>query len=206
MDSTNKKLIGIAVALLILMGIVGAVKEYQWNKLSDLDQVNSGYGLGTDNDGRDQVVCTADAMECPDGSYVGRVAPDCSFALCPETQATSTGSNPGTIPVPNKAQTGTLNGVVTLGPVCPVEPVPADPNCAPKPYSTTVVLTDPSTNKEIARTKSTSAGAYSFVVAPGDYILTAIGGSMFPRCPSLSATVVKNSSVKVNISCDTGIR
>lgn len=29
------------------------------------------------------IACTADAMMCPDGSYVGRVAPDCKFAMCP---------------------------------------------------------------------------------------------------------------------------
>lgn len=31
----------------------------------------------------DAVFCTMDAMECPDGSFVGRVAPDCEFAACP---------------------------------------------------------------------------------------------------------------------------
>lgn len=29
------------------------------------------------------VMCTMDAMECPDGSYVGRIPPSCSFAACP---------------------------------------------------------------------------------------------------------------------------
>lgn len=29
------------------------------------------------------VFCTMDAMMCPDGSYVGRVAPNCDFAQCP---------------------------------------------------------------------------------------------------------------------------
>lgn len=29
------------------------------------------------------VFCTMDAMLCPDGSYVGRVAPDCQFEACP---------------------------------------------------------------------------------------------------------------------------
>jgi len=29
------------------------------------------------------VVCTADVKQCLDGSYVGRVAPDCDFAPCP---------------------------------------------------------------------------------------------------------------------------
>ncbi len=28
-------------------------------------------------------VCTMDAKQCPDGSYVGRVAPSCVFADCP---------------------------------------------------------------------------------------------------------------------------
>lgn len=28
--------------------------------------------------------CTADAMECPDGSFVGRVPPYCHFAECPK--------------------------------------------------------------------------------------------------------------------------
>ena len=29
------------------------------------------------------VFCTQDVMRCPDGSYVGRVAPNCEFAACP---------------------------------------------------------------------------------------------------------------------------
>ncbi|MAZ30427.1 hypothetical protein CL655_04080 [bacterium] len=28
------------------------------------------------------VACTADAMQCPDGSYVGRSGPNCEF-VCP---------------------------------------------------------------------------------------------------------------------------
>ena len=32
------------------------------------------------------VVCTMDVKECPDGSYVSRVAPKCDFAPCPETR------------------------------------------------------------------------------------------------------------------------
>jgi len=38
----------------------------------------------------DGVMCTADAMECPDGSYVGRVAPSCEFAACPEVSTAET--------------------------------------------------------------------------------------------------------------------
>ncbi len=31
----------------------------------------------------DVTFCTEDAKQCPDGSYVGRVAPSCEFAPCP---------------------------------------------------------------------------------------------------------------------------
>ncbi|MCL4208597.1 hypothetical protein KJZ63_03120 [Patescibacteria group bacterium] len=41
---------------------------------SDTDQVNVP---------KTDVVCTADAKQCPDGSSVGRVAPNCEFAACP---------------------------------------------------------------------------------------------------------------------------
>lgn len=33
------------------------------------------------------VACTLDAKMCPDGSYVGRIAPDCEFAPCPEMKS-----------------------------------------------------------------------------------------------------------------------
>ncbi len=32
----------------------------------------------------DQVTCTQDAMQCPDGSWVGRSGPKCEF-ICPQT-------------------------------------------------------------------------------------------------------------------------
>lgn len=36
-----------------------------------------------------QVACTEDAMLCPDGSYVARVAPSCAFAACPSGTTTN---------------------------------------------------------------------------------------------------------------------
>lgn len=34
------------------------------------------------------IACTMDAKQCPDGSYVGRAAPDCDFEDCPESGKT----------------------------------------------------------------------------------------------------------------------
>ena len=43
------------------------------------------------------MACTEEALECPDGSYVGRTGPSCSFAPCPaassETGTLVTGSS-----------------------------------------------------------------------------------------------------------------
>jgi len=36
------------------------------------------------------VFCTQDAKQCPDGSFVGRVAPNCEFEACPDTSNAST--------------------------------------------------------------------------------------------------------------------
>lgn len=38
------------------------------------------------------VACTMDAKQCPDGSYVGRVGPNCEFAACPTPKPTPTDS------------------------------------------------------------------------------------------------------------------
>lgn len=35
------------------------------------------------NPEEEPVACTMDARLCPDGSYVGRVPPDCEFESCP---------------------------------------------------------------------------------------------------------------------------
>src|SRR5258706_9652825 len=72
----------------------------------------------------DGVVCTQEAKLCPDGSYVGRTGPKCEFAACPNVSSSKSG----------------ITGRVTLSPTCPVETVPPDPKCAPKPYSTSIYI------------------------------------------------------------------
>ena len=34
----------------------------------------------------DQIACTQDAMQCPDGSWVGRSGPKCEF-ICPQASS-----------------------------------------------------------------------------------------------------------------------
>ncbi|MEK7568003.1 MAG: hypothetical protein AAB513_03740 [Patescibacteria group bacterium] len=60
----SKIFIGILVAI-----IVGVGSLYLNNK-AKLNMPN------------ENIACTMDAKMCPDGSYVGRTAPNCEFAKC----------------------------------------------------------------------------------------------------------------------------
>lgn len=44
------------------------------------------------------VACTMEAMQCPDGSFVGRQPPSCEFAACPgQGRGNGSGSTPGSM-------------------------------------------------------------------------------------------------------------
>jgi hypothetical protein len=80
----------------------------------------------------DMVACTMDAKACPDGSYVGRVGPNCEFEACPTTTAdTVSGKSCTTV-----SDCGTDYECVDLSPVVR-EGVPANLRCskigAPRP-------------------------------------------------------------------------
>ena len=50
---------------------------------------------------KEGIACTADAKECPDGSYVGRTGPNCKFAACPiMPQENSYGTDIGAPDIP----------------------------------------------------------------------------------------------------------
>ncbi len=50
-------------------------------------KLNQLYGCGVAVKPPTPVSCTEDAKQCPDGSYVGRIAPSCQFAPCPTSDA-----------------------------------------------------------------------------------------------------------------------
>jgi len=97
-----------------------------------------------------------------------------------------------------------VRGSVTLGPTCPVERIPPDPTCAPKPYSTTIDITQHGTS--VKTIQSDAAGAFRTELVPGSYTLTAKGGATLPRCNPVSVVVKPDLFALLQISCDTGIR
>jgi hypothetical protein len=145
--------------------------------------------------------CTMEAKLCPDGSAVGRTGPNCEFAACPEagTPLVEEGTKK------DAGAAGTVTGTVTLSPICPVERIPPEPQCAPKPYQTKIdVFTTDGT--ELVKTIQTGAdGRFSATLPRGDYSFQAGGGIVMPRCSPVEVHVQATIST-VDISCDTGIR
>lgn len=71
MDRTSRRGFGIA-AILILIAAAALLGGGFW--------AYQKYGVPSFNKG---AVCTDDAKQCPDGSYVGRSGPNCEFTACP---------------------------------------------------------------------------------------------------------------------------
>ncbi|MDE1924737.1 MAG: hypothetical protein KGH79_00970 [Patescibacteria group bacterium] len=153
------------------------------------------------------VACSADAMQCPDGSWVGRSGPNCEF-VCPASAATSTATTTngggGSILPYNSG----IRGTVMAGPTCPVERVPPDPACADKPLQTLVSIYRASdTERAFATTHSNANGSFEVSLPPGSYVVGAGDpGAILPRCANTPAEVGASGYAAVAVSCDTGIR
>ena len=133
------------------------------------------------------VFCTMDAKLCPDGSYVGRIPPDCEFAPCPEVK------------------TGILKGIVAIGPLCPVEPCPAT---TPNPYLSRFLILEKEGDGLFPPVSLNEDGTFETELSTGRYILN-LSNCDFLGCSfSLPKTVLveENKINEVNIDIDTGIR
>jgi hypothetical protein len=108
-------------------------------------------------------------------------------------------------------EAGFLEGVISIGPICPVEAIPPDPGCLPtaetyKTYPISVWKTD-GTNK-IALLEPAIDGSYRTELAPGNYLVILernqnyIGSSNLP----VEVTIISQNKTILNIVIDTGIR
>jgi hypothetical protein len=177
------------------------------------------------------VACSQEAKQCPDGSYVGRSGPNCEFAACPEPKATTTPPIASSSPVacPQIALacpdgsfvtaqgpdckipacptlTSGIEGKITLGPTCPVQRVPPDPNCADKPYQATVIVKTADGQKEITHFTSQTDGSFKQALKPGTYLLEPVNTQVYPRGLQQTVTVNANTYSQITITYDTGIR
>lgn len=139
----------------------------------------------------EMVACTADAKLCPDGSAVGRSGPNCEFTPCP-----------------GEEDTGILKGKITIGPLCPVERVPPDPNCQPKQETFDAwPIAVYSEDTKMSDLMPKLDGTYSIELKPGEYTVklgkeSRIGGSNLPA----DITIEAGQPVVLDVDIDTGIR
>jgi hypothetical protein len=109
-------------------------------------------------------------------------------------------------PSPPPSRTG-IAGVATAGPVCPVERVPPDPDCAPRPVAGATIVIRDASRAEAARVTTAADGTFFADVRPGDYVVEPQPkeGLMGVAGPQ-AVTVVEGVATTIQLGYDTGIR
>jgi hypothetical protein len=99
-----------------------------------------------------------------------------------------------------------IRGNVTIGPTCPVERIPPDPNCEDKSYDPTLVFTNTKT-KETKSIKVSSDGTFVVTLSPGTYTVNDQSEAVLPRMsPVEPVEVSANTYTEIKIEFDSGIR
>jgi hypothetical protein len=106
---------------------------------------------------------------------------------------------------------GFLRGIITIGPICPVETIPPSPGCIPTAetyLAYPVAIFTPDGKMKIAQIHPDLNGFYSVPLPPGNYLVTRennqgrLGGGNLP----VSVSIFPNANTSLNIDIDTGIR
>lgn len=100
-----------------------------------------------------------------------------------------------------------IEGVALAGPVCPVETVPADPDCAARPVADATVVIRDAGGAEVARSVTAADGSFFVELPAGGYVVEPqpVDGLMGTASPQ-EVTVVDGRVVSVPLEYDTGIR
>ncbi len=102
-----------------------------------------------------------------------------------------------------------VTGVVTAGPVCPVERNPPDPSCAPRPVVGAVIEAVDAGGRAVARSTTGADGSYLLTIGEtGTFAITAqpVAGFMWAPAPVTVTLAVPGATERVDLEYDTGIR
>jgi hypothetical protein len=110
-------------------------------------------------------------------------------------------------PSPVGAGATGIGGLAVAGPVCPVETVPPDPECAARPVVGAVVVVRDGVGPEVARATTDADGSFFVELPAGDYVVEPqpVEGLM-GTAATLEVTVVDGRAAQVQLDYDTGIR
>jgi hypothetical protein len=101
---------------------------------------------------------------------------------------------------------GGVEGRVFLGPTCPVERIPPDPECAPRPYKTAITVSQSGDTAILKTIETDGDGKFTAELSPGSYDFTPSGGAVLPRCATHTVVIVPKAITQETFQCDTGIR
>lgn len=115
-------------------------------------------------------------------------------------------TKPAPTPVPNNSG---VEGTVTYGPTCPVQHLPPEPTCEPRPYVVDIAIKSLDGKTTIAQTSSGADGRYKINVKPGSYLIQTVNlrGSIESLGEySGKVTVFNNKFTHLDIEIDSGMR
>lgn len=149
--------------------------------------------------------------DCPSGcldehSWLYAVGPDGSVTLQSEG---GSAVPPDAWPAPGGGGTGETGVHITAvaGPTCPVETVPPDPACAPRPVPNAVVTIVGEAGIQERPVILDAAGQAFVPLEPGVYTVNAQGAAGLMNGPEAQRVVVEDGNVsEVVLAYDTGIR
>jgi hypothetical protein len=97
-----------------------------------------------------------------------------------------------------------IEGIVLLGPTCPVQRV--DSPCPDRPYSATIDIVQAVSGAAVTAFTSGADGRFMVELAPGTYRLVPRTTGTLPRGVEQTVTVADGLVTRVQVSYDTGIR
>ncbi len=109
----------------------------------------------------------------------------------------------------NSESRGLLKGTVNIGPLCPVESIPLQPECIPteKTFQAFPVAIYSSDKKTIISRISPSANSsYETELPEGNYVVDLENPHPFGKSLPATVEIRKNETTRLDISIDTGIR
>jgi hypothetical protein len=108
-------------------------------------------------------------------------------------------------------EAGFLEGIISIGPLCPVEKDPPDPDCLPtletyKAYPVSIWTSNG--ERKITQVNPALDGSYKVALNPGNYLVILENGQNRIGSSNLPEEVEINSQTEtiLNIDIDTGIR
>jgi hypothetical protein len=136
--------------------------------------------------------------------WVYAVTPDGGVRLVNETGPPVPGD---AWPSPDGTGETGIRGVALARPVCPVETVPPDPECAPRPVTGAVIIVRDGSGAEMARATTGPDGGFFVPLEPGPYTLEPQPVEGFMGTPAhVDVSVQDGESADVQLDYDTGIR